>query len=168
MLLAGMRAEAGLIKYDIPCGGRFPKEQYSILTERVQSILSFISLISVASASFQSIQPADDRDSRYVWVRNLRKLVGASHETSQSIATLLSLLSASLRNGQPLRTYIDQSATCAVCVKYAKRLDSQHRILRHHHHLLSRKKSMRWTANSSLFNILRNPDTQALPLFRLR
>lgn len=130
MLLSNMRSQAALVKYDVPCGGRFPKEQYQRLTERVQSILSFVSLISVASTAFQLLEETDHDDSRYVWVRNLRKLVGASSLHSQGVTTLLSLLSGSLANGQPLPPYLNAPAPYGLTERLDE-VDSELLSIRH-------------------------------------
>ena len=81
-------------------------QEYDDLIERVQSILSFISLISISSSTFTLVQDEDEKDSRYVWIQDLRKMIGSVNLTSQSVTTLLSLLSASLGNSQPLPPFL--------------------------------------------------------------
>ena len=48
----------------------------------------------------------DDSDHRLEWLRSFRALVADTNVTSQAITTLLTLMSASVANGQPLPPYL--------------------------------------------------------------
>ena len=117
MLLSGMRSQSALVKYDIPIGGRFPKAKYDALIERVQSLLSFVSLVSVASSAFGVVPNKEDVESQYVWVRHLREILPSSNVTSESVTTLLSLLSASLGNSQPVPPFLRTPAPYGLAEK---------------------------------------------------
>ncbi|KAK4546297.1 hypothetical protein LTR36_001974 [Oleoguttula mirabilis] len=106
MLLAGLRAQAEFVKFDIPVGGKFPRARYQKIIALAQSTLDFMSLISLASAAFPELQQLDDQHSSE-WVAHFRKLLGqANNATSESITTLLSLLSASVTSASPLPPYL--------------------------------------------------------------
>lgn len=107
LLLSGMRSRTGFIKFDIPLGGKFPKKQYEQIIEQMQSMLNFMALVSYASTSFTDLQNhTDDSENQTEWLRTFRKLIGETGVTSQAITTLLTLMSASVANGQPLPPYL--------------------------------------------------------------
>jgi hypothetical protein len=107
LLLSGMRARTAFIKFDIPLGGKFPKKQYEQIIEQMQSMLNFMALVSYASTSFQDLQSrTDDSENQLEWLHTFRKLIGETNVTSQAITTLLTLMSASVANGQPLPPYL--------------------------------------------------------------
>ncbi|KAK5132003.1 hypothetical protein LTR08_000424 [Meristemomyces frigidus] len=104
-LLAGLRAQATFVRFDIPIGGRFPREKYQKLIGLMQSTLDFMALVSLASAAFADIGQ-DDQQHGSEWLAQFRKLIGEANVTSESVTTLLSLLSASVTNGSPLPPYL--------------------------------------------------------------
>lgn len=107
LLLSGMRGRTAFIKFDIPLGGRFPKKQYELIIEQMQSMLNFMALVSFASTSFADLQSrTEDSETQLRWLRSFRKLIGETNVTSQAITTLLTLMSASVANGQPLPPYL--------------------------------------------------------------
>ncbi|WPH01933.1 Hypothetical protein R9X50_00478700 [Acrodontium crateriforme] len=105
VVLAGLRAQSGFIRYDIPIGGRFPQKRYAELIDLLQSTLNFMALISLASGSFTD-KNFQEQQNQSKWLSNFRKLVKDANITSQAITTLLSLLSACVANGQPLPPYL--------------------------------------------------------------
>lgn len=107
MLLSGMRTRTSFIKFDIPLGGKFPKKKYEDIIEQMQSMLNFMALVSYASTSFQDLQSrTDDSEHQLEWLRSFRKLIGDTNVTSQAITSLLTLMSASVANSQPLPPYL--------------------------------------------------------------
>ena len=108
MLLSGLRTQCTTLKYDLPIGGRFPRERYMHIVGKLQSILNFMTLVSIASATFSNMDDQNDVKSQYQneWVRNLRKVISEANFTSQTVTTLLSLLSSSVSNGQALPPYL--------------------------------------------------------------
>ncbi|EMC97852.1 hypothetical protein BAUCODRAFT_67516 [Baudoinia panamericana UAMH 10762] len=107
-ILSGLRAQAGFVKFDLPIGGRFPREKYQELIGLSQSALNFMALVSLASGTFQDLHQRtgseEEHDSQ--WLRDFRQIVRQTNVTSEAITTLLSLLSASLANGSPLPPYL--------------------------------------------------------------
>jgi hypothetical protein len=111
LLLSGMRARTAFVKFDIPLGGKFPKKQYEAIIDRMQSMLNFMALVSYASTAFQDLQTrsamgGDDSDHHLEWLHSFRALIAETNVTSQAITTLLTLMSASVANGQPLPPYL--------------------------------------------------------------
>lgn len=107
VLLTGLRAQSAFVKFDIPIGGKFPRETYQQIVAQMQSALNFMALISIASATFTELQDAaDESEHASQWLANLRRIVKAADLTSQQVTTLLSLLSASVTNGSPLPPYL--------------------------------------------------------------
>lgn len=120
LLLSGMRARTSFIKFDIPLGGKFPKKQYEVIIEQMQSMLNFMALVSYASTSFEDLQKiSDDSEHQLEWLYTFRKLIGETNVTSQTITTLLTLMSASVANGQPLPPYLRVPEP----YRYTERLD---------------------------------------------
>lgn len=91
---------------DIPIGGKWPGEQYEKMVALLQNSLNFMALISQASASFTLLQQSQDSDHDSQWLFTFRRLIADADVTSQAVTTLLSLLSASVRSGQPLPPYL--------------------------------------------------------------
>ncbi|KAK1058243.1 hypothetical protein LTR74_013529 [Friedmanniomyces endolithicus] len=105
--LGALRAQSAFISFDIPIGGKFPRQQYQEIIGLVQSSLNFMNLVSLASVTFTELQEQDaknEHNSR--WLRDFRSLISQAHVTSESITTLLSLLSASVTSGTPLPPYL--------------------------------------------------------------
>ncbi|KAK3708565.1 hypothetical protein LTR37_011460 [Vermiconidia calcicola] len=105
-LLSGLRTQAGFVKYDIPVGGKFPLARYTEVIQNLQNVLNFMSLVSVASSSFTELDRRGRDQSSSEWLYNFRKIIGDANLTSQSVTTLLSLLSASVTSGNPLPPYL--------------------------------------------------------------
>ena len=107
LTIASLRAQAQVVKFDIPIGGKFPVEQYSRLVNNLQSILNFMSLVSVASYSFEELR-ADIEDDQHglKWLHDFERLIGDASYTSEQVTTLLTLLSASITTEQALPPYL--------------------------------------------------------------
>ncbi|KAI6831905.1 hypothetical protein KC340_g1525 [Hortaea werneckii] len=105
-VLTGLRTQASFVKFDIPIGGKFPRERYQAIISQMQSALDFMVLISLASSAFDDLQQLDDRDHGSEWLANFRRLVNDAHVTSETITTLLALMSASVSNGSALPPYL--------------------------------------------------------------
>lgn len=74
------------------------------MLECVRRIFSSIALMTYASDTFSTVElPADQRSE---WSNNFRRLVLSANITSHSVTSILSLLSASVTNGQPLPPYL--------------------------------------------------------------
>lgn len=105
-ILAGLRNQATFVKYDIPIGGKFPLDLYNNIIADLQNVLNYISLISVASTGFTELHSHVEDASGHEWLQNFQKVIGDAKLTSQSVTTLLSLLSSSVISGNPLPPYI--------------------------------------------------------------
>lgn len=107
IVIQGLRAQISFVRYDIPIGGAFPRQQYERIIDRLQSILNFMSLVSYASKDFTELQRrGQENESETSWLRDFRRLIGEANVTSQSVTTLLILLSSAINNGQPLPPYL--------------------------------------------------------------
>lgn len=105
LTIQGLRAQSAFLKFDIPVGGKFPRQQYQDLVVHLQSILNFMSLVSLSSYSFTELREEGTEDSLR-WLHDFQQLVGEAHMTSEQVTTLLSLVSASVSNGQALPPYL--------------------------------------------------------------
>jgi len=106
MLLASLRAQSGFIKYDIPIGGKFPREQFQKIISQMQSALDFMVLINIASASFEELKQLNEREHASEWLATFQKVIKEANVTSEAVTTLLSLLSASVTSGSALPPYL--------------------------------------------------------------
>ncbi|KAK0861842.1 hypothetical protein LTR87_016814, partial [Friedmanniomyces endolithicus] len=105
--LGALRAQSAFISFDIPIGGKFPRQQYQEIIALMQSSLNFMNLVSLASVTFTELQEQEAKDEHNSrWLRDFRSLISQAHVTSESITTLLSLLSASVTSGTPLPPYL--------------------------------------------------------------
>ncbi|KAK0957362.1 hypothetical protein LTR91_021914 [Friedmanniomyces endolithicus] len=105
--LGALRAQSAFISFDIPIGGKFPRQQYQEIIGLMQSSLNFMNLVSLASVTFTELQEQDAKNEyNSRWLRDFRSLISQAHVTSESITTLLSLLSASVTSGTPLPPYL--------------------------------------------------------------
>ncbi|KAF1815275.1 hypothetical protein P152DRAFT_392191 [Eremomyces bilateralis CBS 781.70] len=102
LILDGLRTYSSFLKWEIPIGGRFPKKQYDRIIDYAQHIFNYMSLISYASQTYSDLST----DSATQWFSDFRAVIGELKPTSQAITSLLSLLSASILNGQPLPPYL--------------------------------------------------------------
>lgn len=120
VLVANMRAMADFQKWEIPIGGKFPREKYEIIltciekyvnqlvlalwipTDSNHSMSRYMALIAFASQTFAN--PMDE--SQTVWNNDFRRLISRVNLTSHEITSLLSLLSAAITNGSPLPPYM--------------------------------------------------------------
>jgi hypothetical protein len=107
ILFAALRAQSGFIKFDIPIGGRFPRQRYQAIIGLMQSCLNFMSLVSIASADFSALQQSGSQQgSTSRWLVNFRRLIADTNVTSEQVTTLLSLLSAAVSHGHPLPPHV--------------------------------------------------------------
>jgi hypothetical protein len=123
LLLNGLKAYSRFLKWEIPIGGRFPKKQYEISIRSIEHIFSYITLIGYASTTFNNAESNQ-------WSNDFRRLINSVNATSQEITSLLSLLSASITNGQPLPPYLKVPAPYGLSTKLEK-LDRDILSVRH-------------------------------------
>lgn len=109
VLLSSLSAQSAFLKFDIPIGGKFPREKYQHIIGQMQSALNFMALISIASEEFSRLQTAngdDDGQNGSKWLANFRRIIGEAHVTSEQVTGLLSVLSASILSATPLPPYL--------------------------------------------------------------
>jgi len=102
LVLNSLKTYSKFIGWEIPIGGKFPKKQYASLIMSTERIVSYVALIGYASATYTD--KSDGEDS--AWTSDFRGMVAGVQGTTHEITSLLSLLSASITNGQPLPPYL--------------------------------------------------------------
>ncbi|KAF7718156.1 Uncharacterized protein PECH_005608 [Penicillium ucsense] len=106
LMLSGLRTYSEFLKWEVPIGGRFPKQQYDAIIVCVENIVSYLSLLGYASDTLMRLSDDDEDESGSVWMHDFRKLVGTANVTTHEVTSLLCLLSASITNRQPLPPYL--------------------------------------------------------------
>ncbi|TID19071.1 MFS transporter [Venturia nashicola] len=101
-ILTSLKTYSSFVRWEIPIGGKFPKQQYDALITSTEHIINYISLVGYASAKFSDGTVEEES----VWASDFRKMLTSVRATSHEITGLLSLLSASIANGQPLPPYL--------------------------------------------------------------
>ncbi|QDS77146.1 hypothetical protein FKW77_001332 [Venturia effusa] len=101
-ILTSLKTYSNFIQWEIPIGGKFPKQQYDALITSTEHIINYISIIGYASAKFSDGTVEEES----AWASDFRKILASVRATSHEITGLLSLLSASITNGQPLPPYL--------------------------------------------------------------
>lgn len=92
------------------------QETYDAITHRATNIMHYLSLMTYAtqgwsaSSSSPGLYPDSDPASRRKWLSDLSLLVDSIGPTSHQITSVLSLLSASVRQGSALPPYIQLPA----------------------------------------------------------
>ncbi|KAL4807869.1 hypothetical protein BDV18DRAFT_136306 [Aspergillus unguis] len=104
IMLSGLRTYSGFLKWEVPIGGRFPKQQYDRIITCIENIVNYLSLLGYASDSIKNLGTDDESDSE--WLHNLKRLIASARITTHEITSVLCLLSASLTNQQPLPPYL--------------------------------------------------------------
>ncbi|KAH8689403.1 hypothetical protein BGW36DRAFT_390799 [Talaromyces proteolyticus] len=113
-----LRTYSNTLRWEIPIGGRFPKEHYDRIIECMQNMVNYLNLVEFASKTFSSsssFPPPSDSPSSSVskenneseWFHDFKKLIATTESTSHRITSVLALLSASISNAQPLPPYLD-------------------------------------------------------------
>lgn len=106
LLLDGLRTYSAFVKWEVPIGGRFPKEQYDTIIQCVLNIVNYMSLVGYASHTFTDPVVSGGDESQTEWFNDFRRLMTSVNITSHEITSMLSLLSASITSGQPLPPYL--------------------------------------------------------------
>ncbi|KAK3719522.1 hypothetical protein LTR37_004380 [Vermiconidia calcicola] len=104
MLINDLQNNVAFSKLQIRVGGRFPRKEYEGLVQCLRRLLLWTSLASYASMTFENLDSSDE--GRSAWSAQFRKIIINTNHTSNRITSLLSLLSSSLGNGQPLPPYL--------------------------------------------------------------
>ncbi|CBF86617.1 uncharacterized protein ANIA_10292 [Aspergillus nidulans FGSC A4] len=116
IMLSSLRTYSEFLKWEVPIGGRFPKQQYDRIITCIEkpfmkltakprfSIVNYLSLLGYASDSLKQLGNDDESDS--AWLNDLRRLIASARITTHQITSVLCLLSASLTNQQPLPPFL--------------------------------------------------------------
>ncbi|KAL5343024.1 hypothetical protein BJX70DRAFT_244340 [Aspergillus crustosus] len=102
IMLSSLRTYSEFLKWEVPIGGRFPKEQYDRIITCIENIVNYLSLLGYASDSLKHLD--DESDS--AWLSDLKRLIASARVTTHQVTSVLCLLSASLTNQQPLPPYL--------------------------------------------------------------
>jgi hypothetical protein len=95
-------------------GGKFPKKTYLDIIRSMQNIFNYMTLISYSTRTFSpnpsSTSPTSpmepSEEDVEPWIHTFRLFIRSLSITSHSITSMLSLLSASVTNAQPLPPYL--------------------------------------------------------------
>ena len=122
LTLQALKMHSGFIKFEFPLGGKFPAKDYEKIIGYVQNIVNYTALLGYASQAFthpflNQESPDSEADAEWnstrfpkqaspQWFNDFRRVIKDANVTSHEITTLLSLLSSSIQNGQPLPPYL--------------------------------------------------------------
>jgi len=94
-------------------GGKFPKETYDEIIRSMQNIFNYMTLISYSTRTFSPPKPSPmsasmgtSEASPEPWIYAFRSFIRSLTITSHEVTSMLSLLSASVTNAQPLPPYL--------------------------------------------------------------
>ncbi|KAF1989874.1 hypothetical protein K402DRAFT_325398 [Aulographum hederae CBS 113979] len=104
LMLNGLRSDSAFTKWELPMGGKFPKEHYDAIIESSAHIVNYMSLIGYASTAYQL--SSDPSSPETDWSTDFRKVLTSINLTSHEITSLLSLLSSSISHGHPVPPYL--------------------------------------------------------------
>ncbi|KAL2854756.1 hypothetical protein BJX68DRAFT_232518 [Aspergillus pseudodeflectus] len=104
IMLSSLRTYSEFLKWEVPIGGRFPKDQYDRIITCIENIVNYLSLLGYASDSLKLLGNDDESDS--AWLNDLKRLIASARVTTHQVTTVLCLLSASLTSQQPLPPFL--------------------------------------------------------------
>lgn len=111
LLLPSLQQHTDWQKWEPTIGGKFPKETYQAITTRSTNILNYLTLMSYATQSWtqdgDALFPNTTHNSRRAWLDDLSTLVDSVGATSHHITSVLSLLSASVKQGSALPPHLE-------------------------------------------------------------
>jgi hypothetical protein len=97
-------------KWEPTIGGKFPRETYEDIIRRASSIMGYLSLASYATQTWSkdhgSFFPNTSPNTRSAWLKDLTILIDQVGPVQHSITSILSLLSASVKQGSALPPYL--------------------------------------------------------------
>ncbi|KAL4754337.1 hypothetical protein BDW72DRAFT_166682 [Aspergillus terricola var. indicus] len=128
IMLSSLRTYSEFLKWEVPIGGRFPKQQYDRIITCIENIVNYLSLLGYASDSLKQLGNDDESDS--AWLNDLRRLIASARITTHQVTSVLCLLSASLTNQQPLPPFLKTPRPYSFS-KRLEKLDKDILSLRH-------------------------------------
>jgi hypothetical protein len=120
LTLQALKMHSSFVKFEFPLGGKFPRKDYEKIISYVNNIVNYTALLGYASQAFTHpfLNPdTPDEEATWdsttfpkqaspQWFHDFRRVIKDANVTSHEITTLLSLLSSSIQNGQPLPPYL--------------------------------------------------------------
>ncbi|KAI9744784.1 MAG: hypothetical protein M1818_001709 [Claussenomyces sp. TS43310] len=107
LLLPSLRQHAEWEKWELSIGGKFPKETYAAIIDRLEKILQYTMLMSYATQTWSKNEvPEDQVASRRLWLEDLSRLLNTVDPTTHAMTSVLALLSASVTQGSALPPFI--------------------------------------------------------------
>ncbi|KAJ4372705.1 hypothetical protein N0V86_008069 [Didymella sp. IMI 355093] len=120
LTLQALKQHSGFVKFEFPLGGKFPAKDYEKIIGYVNNIVNYTALLGYTSQAFAHpfLNPETPNDEASwsattspiraspQWFNDFRRVMKDANVTSHEITTLLSLLSSSIQNGQPLPPYL--------------------------------------------------------------
>lgn len=118
--LQTLKMHSNFVKFEFPLGGKFPAKDYEAIIGYLENIVNYTALLGYTSQSFTHpfLNPdTPEENAKWnstsfpaqaspQWFVDFRRVVKDANVTSHEITTLLSLLSSSIQNGQPLPPYL--------------------------------------------------------------
>ncbi|KAI4203065.1 MAG: hypothetical protein LQ350_002113 [Teloschistes chrysophthalmus] len=114
-LLAGLREHSNFTKWEPTFGGKFPRQQYDTIIDEAQNVLRYMGLISYASNILRKNNESDSVNAS--WLEDFSRLMHSINVTSHELTSTLSLLSASVTNGNALPPYLEAPKPYGLSVK---------------------------------------------------
>jgi hypothetical protein len=119
LTLQALKMHSGFVKFEFPLGGKFPANDYEKIIGYVNNIVNYTALLGYASQAFTHpfLNPDTPDEESWgattfpkqaspQWFADFRRVIKDANVTSHEITTMLSLLSSSIQNGQPLPPYL--------------------------------------------------------------
>ncbi|KAL1966238.1 hypothetical protein VTN77DRAFT_4790 [Rasamsonia byssochlamydoides] len=106
LMLSSLQTYSDFLKWEVPIGGRFPKRQYDTIITCMRNIVNYVTLVEYASKTFAQMSNDHANESGSAWYQDFKTLMVTANLTTHEITSLLSLLSASIMNSQPLPPYL--------------------------------------------------------------
>lgn len=132
LTLQALKMHSGFVKFEFPFGGKFPADDYAAIIGLVNNITNYTALLCYASEAFShpflnpsssSPDPSLHPNTQFPgqaspqWFRDFQRVIKDANVTSHEITTLLSLLSSSIQNAQPLPPYLKVPASYQLSAK---------------------------------------------------
>lgn len=102
LLLNKLREHSSFVKFEPTFGGKFPKQTYDDLIQSMQNVFHYVGMISYSCNTFVNTSEGEESG----WLRDFRHFASELNITSHDLTSTLALLSASMRNSQPLPPYL--------------------------------------------------------------
>ncbi|KAF2863186.1 hypothetical protein K470DRAFT_211067 [Piedraia hortae CBS 480.64] len=105
-LASALRGQMAFLGFDIPIGGKFPRQEYQNVVELMQSAANFMVLVTIASTAFADAGQRDGWTHTSRWRDDFQRIMSEADIATHQITTLLTLFSGSITTGTPLPPYL--------------------------------------------------------------